>query len=189
MPARAAAIALVAALVMVLVVPVGAWPLAYVSVRGDSMEPTISSGDVVVLLARNEYRVGDVVAYRVPEMGDAVILHRIVDRIAESDEHVGGSRVVMRSVLRGDNNTFTDRHRPTDADIVGRSAVTVRPPWATALVSPTLRAGAIGVVVAAAATALRRRRRRRRRRRERPRTEAGVGWTAGRSDVVAVTRP
>ncbi len=189
MPARAAAVLVVLALVMVLMVPVGTWPLAYVSVRGDSMEPTISSGDVVVLLARNEYRVGDVVAYRVPEMGDAVILHRIIDRTTEIDERIDGALMTTRSVLRGDNNTFTDRHRPTDADIVGRSAVTVRQPWATALVSPTLRTGAIGLVIAAATTALRRRRRRRRRRRDRPRANIGVDRGPARSGVVTASQP
>lgn len=189
MPARAAAVPLIVALMMLLVVPVGAWPLAYVSVRGDSMEPTISSGDVVVLFARAEYRVGDVVAYRVPEMGDAVILHRIIDRTTEIDERTGASSVVVRSVLRGDNNTFTDRHRPTDTDIVGRSAVTVRPPWATALVSPTLRAGAIGLLVAAVATVVRRRRRRRRRRRDRPRAEVRVDGGSDRSGVISASQP
>ncbi len=147
MSRSATAILLVVA-VLAVVVPVGAWPLAYVVVRGDSMEPTISSGDVVVLMSRTEYRLGEVVAYRVPEMGGAVILHRIVDRVDEIDEGQGASAVSSRYVLRGDNNAFEDRHRPSTSQIVGRSAGTIPTPWSTVVVSPTARAGTSAVLLA-----------------------------------------
>jgi len=144
---------LIVTAVVVVVVPVGTWPLAYVAVRGDSMEPTISSGDVVVLVSGTEYRPGEVVAYRVPEMGGAVILHRIVDRVDEIDERPGASAVSTRYVLRGDNNTFEDRHRPSSSQIIGRSAATISAPWSTLAVSPTVRV-VVFVVLAAAMTAL-----------------------------------
>jgi signal peptidase I len=140
---------LIVTAVVVVVVPVGTWPLAYVAVRGDSMEPTVSSGDVVVLVSGTEYRPGEVVAYRVPEMGGAVILHRIIDRVDDLDERPDVSAVSTRYVLRGDNNAFEDRHRPTSSQIIGRSAATISTPWSTLAVSPTARVVVLAVLLAA----------------------------------------
>lgn len=100
----------------------------YVLVSGQSMEPGLSTGDLVITRRQDTYRVGDVVAYRVPE-GDVgageLVIHRITG---------GTSR---GWVLRGDNRDADDLWRPRDRDIVGR-ALTHAPGAGTVLA--TLRA-------------------------------------------------
>lgn len=92
-------------------------PAAYVAVAGDSMEPGLSTGDLVVALRRDGYRRGDVVVYRVPagEPGaGTMVIHRIV----------GGS-AADGFVLRGDNRGTDDLWRPLTDDIAGKLAVTL----------------------------------------------------------------
>ncbi len=50
---------------------------SYAIVTGDSMEPRFSTDDVVLLRRADDYAVGDVVAYRHPQLG--AVLHRIVE--------------------------------------------------------------------------------------------------------------
>ena len=86
-------------------------PAAYVIVSGNSMEPTLTNGDLVVALKRSSYRIGDVVAYRVPEGqkgAGALVIHRIT----------GGS-AAHGYVLQGDNRTGEDLWRPKPRDIAG----------------------------------------------------------------------
>ena len=80
--------------VIVMVAVVGAWiiflrpaalggPLSLVIVSGQSMEPTMRTGDLAVVLQQDAYDVGDVIAFR-PQIGDAgssdsMVIHRIVD--------------------------------------------------------------------------------------------------------------
>jgi signal peptidase I len=80
-------------------------------VRGDSMLPTFETGDLVITESHAEYRIGDVVAYRVPtsDVGSGLlVIHRI-----------GGGDARRGYVLRGDNNSEPDPWQPTAADIVG----------------------------------------------------------------------
>lgn len=85
-------------------------PTTMIVVAGDSMEPTLSDGDLVVLREKDGYDVGGVVTFPVPE-GEAgagtLVIHRIVGR--EGDGFV----------LRGDNRDRVDEWRPSDADIKG----------------------------------------------------------------------
>jgi signal peptidase len=86
-------------------------PAGWILVAGDSMEPNIHAGSLVVVTRRAEYGIGDVVAYRVPDgdpgAGDNVI-HRIVGGTAD-----GGF------IVRGDNTNGPDMWRPEPSDIVG----------------------------------------------------------------------
>lgn len=85
-------------------------PASYVLVSGESMEPALHGGDLVVTRERADYAVGDVVAYRVPkgEIGEgAIVIHRIVG---------GGPGGYL---LRGDNRGQDDLWRPTRDDVVG----------------------------------------------------------------------
>jgi signal peptidase I len=86
-------------------------PATYVMVRGDSMLPTLETGDLVITESRAEYRVGDVVAYRVPssDVGSGLL---VIHRICGGDGRRG-------YVLQGDNNSEPDPWQPTGADIVG----------------------------------------------------------------------
>lgn len=80
-------------------------PAAYIVVRGDSMVPTYAAGDLVVVRRDAYPSVGEVAAYRHPELG--IVIHRIVDREGE------------RFRFQGDHNDFRDSYLPTASEIVG----------------------------------------------------------------------
>ena len=91
-------------------------PTSYIIIRGSSMVPTYASGDLVIVRTAAEYRVGEVVAYRVPD-GDVgaglIVIHRIVS--------VGKDGLT----LRGDNNAAPDPWSPRVADVVGGAWISV----------------------------------------------------------------
>jgi signal peptidase len=107
---------------VLLLVLVGAWaaflrpadlggPADYIIVSGDSMEPTYSSGDLVVTRSADSYVAGDVVTYRIPtgEPGEGTaVIHRIVAGTADG------------FVTQGDNRDGIDPWSPAAADMVGR---------------------------------------------------------------------
>jgi signal peptidase I len=95
-------------------------PASYVMVAGTSMLPTLRTGDVVVVRRQSAYRVGDIVAYRIPK-GQPAAGGRVIHRI------VGGSGTTGY-VLRGDNRKSNDLWRPRNADVLGK--VVVRLPHA-----------------------------------------------------------
>jgi signal peptidase I len=80
---------------------------SYVMVNGISMEPGYHSGDLVIVRKAPTYQVGDVVTYSDAEMG-AFVIHRIIG--IEQDQFV----------LKGDNNSWIDAYRPTQAEIAGK---------------------------------------------------------------------
>jgi signal peptidase I len=80
---------------------------SYVIVDGNSMEPKLHKGDLVIVRKADGYGIGDVVAYRHPDIG--LVIHRIVGR--EGD----------RFVLRGDNNSWLDSYRPLESELIGKS--------------------------------------------------------------------
>lgn len=96
-------------------------PAGYVLVAGTSMLPTLRSGDLVIVHRRADYRVGDVVAYRVPA-GNAGAGSQVIHRI------VGGS-ARAGFVFQGDNRTAPDIWRPRPRDMVG--ALMLRVPHGT----------------------------------------------------------
>lgn len=83
----------------------------FVLISGQSMEPGIRHGDLVVVRTEREYAIGDVIAYRIPE-GDAgagaVVIHRVT----------GGS-AAEGFVTQGDNRELADQWRPRPRDVVG----------------------------------------------------------------------
>lgn len=106
----------------VAIVLVGGWLLflrpvtlggsaTYTVVSGDSMDPTLHENDFIVLRAQDEYRVGDVVTYRIPD-GDPGAGHVIVHRLTGGD---GGRGFVTQ----GDNNPEPDPWQPRTEDILG----------------------------------------------------------------------
>ena len=86
--------------------------VSYVNVRGISMQPTLYTGDLMVLRRQDAYEVGQIVAFE-SDMGGAIVVHRIVDIVGE------------RHLLKGDNNTFLDRFTPTVDEIIGAEVLTV----------------------------------------------------------------
>lgn len=79
---------------------------AYVIVNGNSMEPGMHRGDLALVRPADDYRPGDVVTYRHPELG--FVIHRIVS------EEAG------RFTLKGDHNDFLDSYHPGRGEVVGR---------------------------------------------------------------------
>jgi signal peptidase I len=87
----------------------------YVLVSGQSMEPIYHTGDMVLVERHSRYRVGDIIAYRVPKgdpMAGAQVIHRII-----------GGNGVRGFVVQGDNRTGADTWRPKNADVVGAAAL------------------------------------------------------------------
>lgn len=65
---------------------------SYIIVLGDSMEPTIPVGSLVVAKPLgNSYREGDIIAFRTP-YGDAVMIHRVHEVVYDSDGNLMGYR-------------------------------------------------------------------------------------------------
>ena len=82
---------------------------SFVIVNGNSMEPGYHRGDLVIVRTAESYHVGDIVAYRDPDIGP--VIHRIVE---EKDD---------RFVLQGDNNSWLDSYLPTQSEIIGKSFI------------------------------------------------------------------
>ena len=82
--------------------------VSYVLTNGNSMEPNLHAGDLVMVRQQLSYRGGDVVAYRNQDLGGAIVLHRIVG----IDEG--------RFVFKGDNNDFIDPYHPNRSELVGK---------------------------------------------------------------------
>jgi signal peptidase len=131
-PIRWLASLLLAAVFVVVLAPTTVGGAAtYVIVSGDSMKPTFSDGDLVVV-RQSDYAVGEIVAF---ETGQGLVIHRIV----------GGS-VESGFVMQGDNKENPDPWHPTEDAIVGKhfaqipgagrwtQAVTGNPVWFGALI-------------------------------------------------------
>jgi len=88
--------------------PVQAGGLAsYVIVAGQSMEPGMHLGDLVIVHKSAGYQVGDVVAYENAEL-DRYVIHRIID--------VNRGRYR----LQGDNNFWVDQYEPVKQEVLGK---------------------------------------------------------------------
>ena len=114
-------------------------PAGYVLVAGNSMQPTLSAGSLVVTMPLAEYQIGDVVAFRVVLPGPAptpLVIHRIV----------GGSPN-EGYVTQGDNLPHPDPWIVDVQDIIGREV------WSLGGVGPLLGFLRSPVVVASVAAA------------------------------------
>ncbi len=74
----------------------------YISTRGDSMEPALYAGSLVVTgrTAPGDIRVGDIIAFFGTSEGDPNIIHRVVALMED------GHRIV--AITKGDNNPVPD---------------------------------------------------------------------------------
>ncbi len=106
-----AAVVLVAAWFVLLAPTFLGGPATYVRVTGESMEPTLRSGDLVVARVQSTYGKGDIVAFRPPRHTggrSTAVIHRIV----------GGSPQ-EGFIMQGDNNKGKDPWRISEGDILG----------------------------------------------------------------------
>jgi signal peptidase I len=105
---------------------------SYVIITGNSMEPLYHTGDLVIARASKVYSVGDLVAYRDPDLS-RFIIHRII------------SQTFGHFVLKGDHNTWFDSYQPSAQEILGKVWVHIpaagklfiwiRTPWIITLVT------------------------------------------------------
>jgi signal peptidase len=80
-------------------------PVSAAIISGDSMEPTLHGGDLVILRSAPTYRVGDVAAYNHPDLG--LLIHRVIE---EGED---------RLTLQGDNRREADAYHPSPAEVDG----------------------------------------------------------------------
>lgn len=88
-------------------------PATFIMVSGDSMEPTYSHGDLVVLRKASSYGTGDIVAYPMKNYFDTgrLVIHRIAGADADG------------FITQGDNRQTADPWRATDSSIRGAAWV------------------------------------------------------------------
>ena len=124
---------------------------SFVTTHGHSMTPVYHEGDLVIVDKAHDYRVGEIVAYRV-EGQQIVLLHRIVGGDANG------------FVMKGDNNDSTDPFHPTPSQIIGRAALHIPHggSWLAHLTSPFVLGMIAFGLLATGGTVLQTRRRRRR---------------------------
>lgn len=65
-------------------------PVSIIWVSGSSMEPTLQNGDLSVLYSRGSYRVGDIVAFDIPEGG--TVIHRVEQSLPDGYRFQGDNR-------------------------------------------------------------------------------------------------
>src|SRR3954453_11606867 len=93
----------------------------WVLVSGTSMLPHLHTGDLVLVEHQSDYRVGEVIAYRVPkgQVGAGhVVIHRIVG---------GNGRTGWR--MKGDNRSAQDLWYPTNHDVIGARELRIPDAW------------------------------------------------------------
>lgn len=150
---------------------------AFVGTHGVSMNPIYHQGDLVVVVKANTYRLGQIVAYRLPA-AHVVVLHRIVGGNADG------------FVMKGDNNQSIDPTHPAAAQVVGRAVVHVPHGgrWLSRLTSPAVVALIAFTLTAGGGAAIQTRRRTRRAAMSRHATR-GTGWTSPMSALPPALRP
>ena len=52
--------------------------VSYVQIYGTSMQPRFHAGDLVLVRGAGDYRVGQIVAYQNGQLGNHVVMHRII---------------------------------------------------------------------------------------------------------------
>ena len=112
-------------------------PVAYTTVDGHSMTPTMNHGDLVLVRHASDYKVGDVILFDVPRLdGSMAVVHRIIGGNAEDGY-----------VTKGDHNPEPDPVHPKSLDIKGK--VWLHLPWLGGLL--TGAANAVSLVLFALA--------------------------------------
>ncbi|RHW22803.1 signal peptidase I [Nocardioides immobilis] len=156
----------------------------WVSTTGNSMEPRISDGDLVIVRASNTYAVGEVVAY------DSADLHQMVlHRVTSIDDG--------RYTFRGDHNDFYDPEQPTRQQLLGKELVRIPSGgiWLDRLTHPAVLGVLAFALLAAGGTALDVKRRRRHRRKSRAMSQhaastrtprRAAGWAPWLRTTVAI---
>jgi len=78
------------------------------SVRSGSMEPAISTGDIIIVKKEEGYQVNDIITFVNEE--DRIITHRIIKDNVQNENYI----------TQGDANATSDEDEVSDRQIVGR---------------------------------------------------------------------
>lgn len=126
------------------------WPAKWggftglIIVQGQSMEPTYSTGDVVITLRQSTYEVGDVISYAVPD-GQPGAGANVIHRVYSVD--TSGEFPIYTTI--GDNNDTADQWAIPPENVRG-AAITVIPGLGTIITPamlPYVLAGCVGLIV------------------------------------------
>jgi signal peptidase I len=124
---------------------------ALVIVKGESMEPFLQRDDLAATREANDYRPGDLIAFRVDDGNNrGMVIHRIVSGSAETGW-----------ATQGDNNSWVDNWTVPDSYILGRYWFTIDGggrPMTWVLEHPYMTAGITGLFALALFVPHRRRR-------------------------------
>lgn len=103
-------------IVIGILVVLTAFPIAsnwrLMTVLSGSMEPTISTGSIVIVKNTEEYRPGDIISFNTDKFSDVSTTHRIEDMRVESG--------VPIYITKGDANDAQDTEEVLGRDIIGR---------------------------------------------------------------------
>src|SRR5664280_1181700 len=137
--------------VLLLACAVATGRVGYVTTNGVSMNPVYYQGDLVVVARADSYKIGQIVAYRLPAK-HLVVLHRII----------GGD--ASGYIVKGDNNQSTDPTRPAGDQLIGRAVLHIAHGgiWFDRVTSPTALGILAFLLLAGGGGAVQTRRRRRR---------------------------
>jgi len=96
----------------ILILALGTTQPFYV-VEGESMEPTLSDGDLVMVkkVDPEEVEVGDIIVFYEPGSHSTIIIHRVVYRVEQ------GGHVFFKT--KGDNNRDPDPWFVSEKDLIG----------------------------------------------------------------------
>ena len=77
------------------------------AVKGDSMRPTIESGDLLIIHKEKDYKVGDIITFANDKK--EIVTHRIMEITPEKEY-----------LTKGDNNLFEDENTVDDSKVYGK---------------------------------------------------------------------
>ncbi|MEI7745853.1 MAG: signal peptidase I [Chloroflexota bacterium] len=111
---------------------------SFTFVNGVSMEPTLHTGDLAIVIPQATYAVGDIISFRPAVGAQGAIIHRIV-----------GGDAAAGWVVQGDNKDAPDPMTPHADTIVGKDVVTIPGVgWALETLKNPIVLGAIGALLA-----------------------------------------
>lgn len=129
------------------------WPAAWggftglTVVNGQSMEPTYTTGDVVITWRQPAYGPGDVISYVVPE-GQAGAGGHVIHRVLDVDSSTGTD--VYTTI--GDNNPTADQWAIGPEHVSGKTVLRI--PGAAVLLSPEVLPYVVAIAVGGIVTVL-----------------------------------
>ena len=87
-------------------------------VRSGSMQPTIAVGDLITAKPQQEYKVGDIVAFKDPLKSSVIVTHRIIG------QEVQNGKIYFKT--KGDGNENADFTPVSKENVIGRADISIK---------------------------------------------------------------